>query len=183
MVIISGNTTGTNIFKGVLVQVGADLEEAARVSGAGWLSTYFKVVIPVLMPTMVLIGMLNFISAANTTSSIILLSSRETVTLSLLALEWGSADVSQVEAAGIVTLVIMAMTIGVALVMRQFALRVGLRQDMRAPRCSGQADCYSREGVSSGQRRRNDWTDGRMMRVNDSARRPSGMHGNQEVLL
>ena len=132
VVIISGNTTGTNIFKGVLVQVGADLEEAARVSGAGWLSTYFKVVIPVLMPTMVLIGMLNFISAANTTSSIILLSSRETVTLSLLALEWGSADVSQVEAAGIVTLVIMAMTIGVALVMRQFALRVGLRQDMRA---------------------------------------------------
>jgi ABC-type Fe3+ transport system permease subunit len=81
---------------------------------------------------MVLIGMLNFISAANTTSSIILLSSRETVTLSLLALEWGSADVSQVEAAGIVTLVIMALTIGVALVMRQFALRVGLRQDMRA---------------------------------------------------
>lgn len=131
VVIISGNTTGTNIFKGVLVQVGADLEEASRVSGAGWFRTYFRIVIPVLMPTMVLIGMLNFISAANTTSSIILLSSRETVTLSLLALEWGSADVSQVEAAGIVTLVIMALTIGVALVMRAFAMRVGLRQDMR----------------------------------------------------
>ncbi len=132
VVIISGNTTGTNIFKGVLVQLGADLEEAGRVSGAGWWRTYFRIVIPVLMPTMVLIGMLNFISAANTTSNIILLASRDTVTLSLLALEWGSADLGQVEAAGIVTLVIMTMTIGVALVMRAFATRVGLRQDMRA---------------------------------------------------
>lgn len=139
VVIISGNTTGTNIFKGVLVQVGADLEEASRVSGAGWFRTYFRILIPVLMPTMVLIGMLNFISAANTTSSIILLASRETVTLSLLALEWGSSDLGQVEAAGIVTLVIMTMTIGVALVMRAFALRVGLRQDMRARDVQGRS--------------------------------------------
>ena len=132
VVIISGNTTGTNIFKTVLVQLGADLEEASRVSGAGWITTYFKIVIPVLMPTMVLIGMLNFISAANTTSNIVLLASRETVTLSLLALEWGSADVSQLESAGIVALVIMGLTMGVALPMREFAKRIGIRQDMRA---------------------------------------------------
>ena len=132
VVIISGNTTGTNIFKTVLVQLGADLEEASRVAGAGWITTYFKIVIPVLMPTMVLIGMLNFISAANTTSNIVLLASRETVTLSLLALEWGSADVSQLESAGIVALVIMGLTMGVALPMREFAKRIGIRQDMRA---------------------------------------------------
>ncbi len=132
VVIISGNTTGTNIFKGVLVQLGADLEEASRVSGAGWLTTYFKVVIPVLMPTMVLIGMLNFISAANTTSNIVLLAAIGTKTLSLIALEWGSADVSQTESAGIVALVIMVLTMGVALPMREFAKRIGIRQDMRA---------------------------------------------------
>lgn len=132
VVIISGNTTGTNIFKGVLVQLGADLEEASRVSGAGWFTTYIRIVVPVLMPTMVLIGMLNFISAANTTSNIVLLASRETITLSLIALEWGSADVAQMEAAGIVSLVIMGLTMGVALPMREFAKRMGLRQDMRA---------------------------------------------------
>ena len=132
VVIISGNTTGTNLFKGVLVQLGADLEEAGRVSGAGWLRTYFRIVIPILMPTMIMIGMLNFISAATTTSSIILLASRETVTLSLIALEWASADVSQIEAAGIVNLVIMGMTMGLALIARAFGLRLGLRQDMRA---------------------------------------------------
>ncbi len=132
VVIISGNTTGTNIFKGVLVQLGADLEEASRVSGAGWLTTYFKVVIPVLMPTMVLIGMLNFISAANTTSNIVLLAAIGTKTLSLIALEWGSADVAQAEKAGIVSLVIMVLTIGVALPMREIAKRMGLRQNMSA---------------------------------------------------
>ena len=139
VVIISGNTTGTNIFKGVLVQLGADLEEASRVSGAGWFRTYFRIVIPVIMPTMVLIGMLNFISAANTTSSIILLASRDTITLSILALELGSSDLGQVERAGIITLVIMTMTMGVALVMRAFALRVGLRQDMRARDVQGRS--------------------------------------------
>jgi len=134
VVIISGNTTGTNIFKGVLVQLGADLEEASRVSGAGWWRTYFRIVIPVLMPTMILIGMLNFISAASTTSSIILLASRETVTLSLLALEWASADVGQVEASGIVSLVIMGLTMGLAIVARAFGLRLGLRHEMKAKR-------------------------------------------------
>jgi iron(III) transport system permease protein len=130
VVIISGNTTGTNIFKGVMVQLGKDLEEAGRVSGAGWLRNYFFIVIPVLMPTMVLIGALNFISAASTTSSIILLASRETVTLSLLGLELASPEVSRREAAGVVSLVIMALTLGLALIARTFGLRVGVRQDM-----------------------------------------------------
>ncbi|MDA1035631.1 MAG: ABC transporter permease subunit [Chloroflexi bacterium] len=132
VVVISGNTTGTNIFKGVLVQLGADLEEAGRVSGAGWFKTYVRIVIPVLMPTMILIGMLNFISAASTTSSIILLSSRDTVTLSLLALEWASSDVGQIEASGIVNLVIMGLTMGLALIARAFGLRVGLKHEMKA---------------------------------------------------
>ena len=52
VVLIAGNTTGTNIFKGVMIQLGNDVEEAGRVSGAGWFTTYFRIVIPLLMPTM-----------------------------------------------------------------------------------------------------------------------------------
>ena len=37
VVVLQGKTTGVNVMKGVLVQVGADMEEAARVSGAGWI--------------------------------------------------------------------------------------------------------------------------------------------------
>lgn len=132
VVVIAGNTTGTNIFKGVMIQLGGDVEEAARVSGAGWLRTYFVIVIPLLMPTMVLIGMLNFIAAASTTSSIILLASRDTLTLSIIGLEWASPELGRVEAAGIVSLVIMLYTLVLALIGRAYAMKIGLRQDMKA---------------------------------------------------
>src|SRR5262249_15360644 len=51
VVILAGITTGTNVFKGVLVQLGPSLEEAGRVSGAGWWRTYVRVVVPLLAPT------------------------------------------------------------------------------------------------------------------------------------
>jgi iron(III) transport system permease protein len=127
--IMSGKTTGTNVFKGVMVQLGKDLEEAGRVSGAGWLRTYICIVIPVLMPSMVLIGALNFISAASSTASIVLLASRETLTLSLIALERASAGINKVEEAGIISLVIMLLTLGLAWVARIFGLRIGLPQE------------------------------------------------------
>ena len=85
-------------------QVGFDLEEAARISGAGWLRTYWKIWLPVLMPTMILLGTLNFVGAAGATSSVILLASGETITLSILALEFASPELAMREAAGIVTL-------------------------------------------------------------------------------
>lgn len=132
VVIVSGITTGVSVFKGVLVQLGNDLEEAGRVSGAGWLRTYFRIVIPVLMPTMVLIGMLNFVSAAGVTSSIILLASRDTKTLSILTLELAYGMAGRLEAAGIISLVIMVLTLGLALPMRALALRMGVRHDLRA---------------------------------------------------
>jgi iron(III) transport system permease protein len=129
VVAVSGINTGTNVFKGVMVQLGASLEEAGRVAGAGWIRTYVRIVIPVLMPTMVLIGMLNFVSAAGTTSTIILLASRETTTLSLLALQFGAAG-AQLEEAGIISLIIMVVTLGIALPFRALARRLGVRHDV-----------------------------------------------------
>ena len=129
VVLIAGNTTGTNIFKGVMIQLGSDVEEAARVSGAGWLRTYFTIVVPLLMPTMVLIGMLNFIAAASTTSSIILLASRDTITLSILGLEWASPELGRTENAGIISLVVMVYTLTLALIGRHYALKMGVRHD------------------------------------------------------
>jgi iron(III) transport system permease protein len=129
VVTISGVTTGTNVFKGVLVQLGASLEEAGRVAGAGWLQTYFRIVIPVLMPTMVLVGMINFVAAAGATSSVVLLASRDTSTLSLLALEFGASG-GLLEEASIISVIITILTVGVALPMRALALRLGVRHDV-----------------------------------------------------
>jgi iron(III) transport system permease protein len=131
VVIIQGNTTGTNIFKGVLVQVGKDMEEQARISGAGWLRTYFRIWIPLLMPTWILIGTLNFVVAANTTSSIILLADRSTRTLSILALEFASPDLGMREEASIISIFLIVLTVGVASLARAFGLRLGVQHERR----------------------------------------------------
>lgn len=132
VVIIQGNTTGTNLMKGVFVQIGADMEEAARVAGAGWVRTYFRIWIPLLMPTLILLATLNFVIAAGTTSSIVLLASRDTMTLSLLALEFASPLIGQREEASIVGLFIIALTVGLATLARAFGLRLGVRHEQQS---------------------------------------------------
>jgi iron(III) transport system permease protein len=132
VVLLQGKTTGVNIMKGVLVQVGADMEEAARVAGAGWLRTYFRIWLPLLMPTLILLAVMNFVSAAGATSSIILLASRDTMTLSLMALELSSIAVSNREAASIISIFIVLFTVSGALLVRYFGRRFGVRHDMHA---------------------------------------------------
>ena len=132
VVMLQGKTTGVNIMKGVLVQVGADMEEAARVSGAGWMRTYFCIWLPLLMPTLILIAVMNFVSAAGATSSIVLLASRDTMTLSLMALELSSLSVSNREAASIISIFIILFTVAGAMLVRYFGRRLGVRHDMQA---------------------------------------------------
>ena len=132
VVILQGKTTGVNLMKGVFVQVGADMEEAARVAGAGWIRTYFCIWLPLLMPTLILLAVMNFVNAAGATSSIILLASRDTMTLSLMALELSSVAVSNREAASIISIFFIAITVTGALVVRWYGLRLGVRHDIHA---------------------------------------------------
>ena len=132
VVLLQGKTTGVNVMKGVFVQVGADMEEAARVSGAGWIRTYLRIWLPLLTPTLMLLAVMNFVSAAGATGSIILLASRDTMTLSLMALELSSIAVSNREAASIISIFIIAITMTGALIVRHFGLRLGVRHDMHA---------------------------------------------------
>ena len=132
VVLLQGKTTGVNIMKGVFVQIGPDMEEAARVAGAGWIRTYFRIWLPLLMPTLALLAVLNFTSAAGATAQIILLASRETMTLSLLALELSSPGINNREAASIISIFIIGVTIVGALGVRALGLRFGVRHDMSA---------------------------------------------------
>lgn len=85
------------------------------------------------MPTLALIATFNFVLAAGATSSIILLAPTGSMPLSVLALSWtsGTGAPARWEAAGIISLIIIAMTIVVALVARGFGLRLGVRHDAR----------------------------------------------------
>jgi iron(III) transport system permease protein len=131
VVILQGKLTATQILKGVFMQMGAEMEEAARTSGAGWFYTYFRIWLPLIRPTLVVLAVFNFVTAANTTSSIVLLATRDTLTLSLMTLEMMTNEQGrQLEAAGIVSLIITAMTVGVALIANAFGFRVGIKRNM-----------------------------------------------------
>jgi iron(III) transport system permease protein len=128
--ILQGKLTSIQMFKSTFLQMGQDMEEAARTAGAGWLYTYFRIWLPLIAPTLVLLGTLNFVLAAGATSSVILLASRDTVTLSLLALEYMTTNVGSArEVAGIISLFIVAMTAGLALVARWFGFQVGVKNN------------------------------------------------------
>ncbi len=125
VVILSGKLLGVQLSKAVFLQMGADLEESARVSGAGWFRTYFRVWLPLLMPTLALLATINFVSAASAASTVILLATKNTMTLSILALSFGTEG--DLEVASAISLIVVVLTLGVAIVARWFGLRVGLR--------------------------------------------------------
>lgn len=128
VVILQGKLTSIQMFKSVFLQMGDDMEEAARIAGAGWWYTYFKIWLPLIAPTLVLMGVLNFVIAAGSTGSVILLASRETVTLSLLALEYMTTSTGSArEVAGIISLFIVAMTAGLALIARWVGFQAGVK--------------------------------------------------------
>ena len=130
VVLLQGKVTGINILKANLVQIGAEMEEASRASGAGWFRTFFRIWIPLLMPTLVLIGTMHFVIAATTTASIILLAARGTITLSILVLQYASPIFGQREAASVVSIIIAALAIGLSLIARRLAARLSVMPNL-----------------------------------------------------
>lgn len=122
---MGGVTLSTQILKSNFIQLGKELEEASRMSGAGFWRTYFRIVLPLMAQTMVLIGVLKFLFAARSASSIILLATSESRTLALLALDQIAAGYR--ETASITVLLVVFLTTGLALIARSFGLRVGIR--------------------------------------------------------
>jgi iron(III) transport system permease protein len=126
--IFQGKLTSIQMFKSSFLQMGKDMEEAARTAGAGWVRTYWNIWLPLIAPTLVLMGTLNFVLAAGSTSSVILLASRDTITLSILALDYMTTSVGSArEVAGIISLIIVAMTTVLAVAARWVGYRVGIK--------------------------------------------------------
>jgi iron(III) transport system permease protein len=125
--VLGGITLSTQILKANFVQLGKELEESSRMSGAGFWRTYFRIVFPLMAQTMVLVGVIKFMFAAQHNSAIILLATSETRTLSLLALDQVAAGYREV--ASITIIMVTLLTLGVAIVARSFGLKVGIRAE------------------------------------------------------
>ena len=110
--VLGGITLSTQILKANFIQLSQELEEASRMSGAGFCRTYFRVIFPLMAQTMVLVGVVKFMFAAQHPSSIILLATSETRPLSLLALDQIAAGYREV--ASITVILITLLTVGLA---------------------------------------------------------------------
>lgn len=107
--IIKSMPVGVQLTKSVLVQLGNELEEASRVCGASWLRTYRRIVVPLLMPAFITIALLSFLSAARDISTVVLLSTGQSRTLALLALDYASSAEFEKGSVAAILLVVMVV--------------------------------------------------------------------------
>ena len=109
--ILSDSPVTTQAFKAGLLQLGGDLEEAARVSGASWRYTYRRVLLPLLAPIAAAVGLMNFGGALTSISTPVLLYSHQSRPLAILLLEYSfTGELERAAALGLlITFIVGAM--------------------------------------------------------------------------
>jgi iron(III) transport system permease protein len=112
---------GVQMLKTSFGQIAAELEHASRVCGAGWVTTYWRIMLPLVAPMLVSIFVLVFITVLRDISTSVLLAGATTRPLSLLMLEFARGG--NLESAAVVGVILAAMAVGVALVARRLGLR------------------------------------------------------------
>lgn len=122
--VISGMPLAVQITKSNLMQLGAELEEASWLTGGSWWHTYRKVVLPLLRPTLVVVGLISFIGAARNVAQVALLSNAANRPMSILQLDYMAEG--KFEVAAVVACIILFLTVGLALVARAFGYRAGV---------------------------------------------------------
>lgn len=121
---ISGMTLSVQVLKASVIQLGTELEESSEICGAHWGRTFWKIVVPLMAPTLVVVWVLNFVFAASGAVMPALLSSVDSKPLALMQLQYilgGSPGPSSV-----VGMVLLLMVVVVAVVARILGFRVGL---------------------------------------------------------
>ena len=111
-IVIKSMPLGVQMTKTVMLQLGNELEEASRICGASWLDTYRRVLFPLLLPMLTVVGLLVFNSAARDISTVVLLGTGDSRTLSLLMLEWavGGGALEKATVVGVIIVVIVVVT-------------------------------------------------------------------------
>jgi iron(III) transport system permease protein len=107
-----------------MIQINRELEEAALVSGGSWLQTFYKVLLPLLMPGFVAGWIYISVVSLRELSTSILLYSPRSVVLSILAFDlWESGQYSYVTALGVLMVLLL---IAMAAIARKLGAKVGV---------------------------------------------------------
>ena len=106
-----------------MVQISKELEEASVASGASWLQTFRKILLPLLMPGFIAGWVYIAIVSLRELSSSILLYSQDSIVLSILVFDlWESGLYNSVSALGVLMVVFLMLVTWVA---RKIGARIG----------------------------------------------------------
>ncbi len=123
-VLIGTMTIGTQMIRVALVQISRELEEAAWASGGSRFYTFRRVVLPLIAPSIAVIGLEIFATSNAAVGILALLGTGSTQPLSILQLTL--LDSGRFEQAAVIGVLIMTMTVVSAILARYIGHRVGL---------------------------------------------------------
>ena len=119
---LSDSPVTTQAFRAGFLQLGTDLEEAARVTGASWWYTYRRILLPLLAPIAGAVGLMNFGGALTSISTPVLLYSHQSRPLAILLLEYSVTG--ELERGAALGLLITAMICVIMLAGRRLGLKL-----------------------------------------------------------
>jgi iron(III) transport system permease protein len=125
--IIKETPVGTQITRAGIMQVSKELEEAATVSGASAFSAFKDIVLPLLRPALVAVAIILFIAAVREIPTVVLLSTHQQRTISLLMLDYTTEG--EFERAAVLGVFIVLLIIVVLLISRTSGLRLLVERD------------------------------------------------------
>ncbi len=118
-------TISSQIIRGALGQLGGELAEASTIAGASRFGTARRILLPLVLQSVLVTGVIGFISAGRNVGHIALLVTSDNRPLSIMQLEF--LNEGRYEAASVVGVVVVLLTAVVALVARAFGLRASPR--------------------------------------------------------
>jgi len=117
---------GSQLFKGVMLNIGKELEEASVVSGAKWYTTFWRILMPIILPTVLAVALVSMITTMRETSTVVLLSTSETRPIAVLMLDY-LVESKEYEKAAVLGAIITALVLVPAILARKFGFRFGIR--------------------------------------------------------
>lgn len=123
-VVIGTLALGTQIIKTALMRLGPELEEASWAAGASRFYTFRRVVLPLIAPSVAVIGLEVFAAGVSVVGLVALLGTGENRPLSIVQLIY--MENGTFEPAAVIGVIIMTLTVSAALLARHIGLKAGL---------------------------------------------------------
>jgi ABC-type Fe3+ transport system permease subunit len=109
------------------MQVSKELEEASEAAGAGRYSTFTRILLPLLKPTVLVVCLVVFIASLREISAVVFLATNQTRTISLVMLD-AIAD-ANMERAAVTGLFIVGLVLCLILIARILGVRLNLTDE------------------------------------------------------